>query len=140
MKLTQIVEKATDKSNFQSLNGYIDFCRTYLDYVREGGLQAVIVSQNENQYQFYQYSESGNFQITRPINSRLMLDSVRFEKSVQDFQSALSNARHTQEDGKSDAETLNQTVYTMQQSIGAALDALPAGRSNTARKLNGDLY
>ncbi len=96
MKLRQIVEKATDKSNFQSLAGYINFCRTYLDYIREGGLQAVIVSQNENQYRFYQYGESGNFQITRPINSQLMLDAVRFEKSVQDFQSALADTRHAQ--------------------------------------------
>ena len=137
MKLHQIVEKATDKSNFQSLTGYIDFCRIYLDYVREGGLQAVIVSQNENQYQFYQYGESGNFQITRPINSRLMFDAVRFEKAIQDF---LSGIRHARQAENPAAEMLNQTVYTIQQSIGAALDALPAGRSNTARKLNGDLF
>lgn len=32
------------------------------------------------------------------------------------------------------------TIYTMQQSIGAALDALPSGRSNQARKVNGDLF
>ena len=31
-------------------------------------------------------------------------------------------------------------VYTCQQSIGATLDALPAGESNTARKINGDLF
>ena len=36
--------------------------------------------------------------------------------------------------------TLNKFVYTCQQSIGATLDALPAGRSNSARKLNGDLF
>lgn len=31
-------------------------------------------------------------------------------------------------------------MYTCQQSIGATLDALPAGQSNFARKLNGDLF
>lgn len=30
--------------------------------------------------------------------------------------------------------------YTLQQSIGAALDGLPAGKSNQARKVNGDLF
>lgn len=31
-------------------------------------------------------------------------------------------------------------MYTCQQAIGAALDALPAGESNKARKINGDLF
>lgn len=35
---------------------------------------------------------------------------------------------------------VNRTIYTIQQCIGAALDALPAGQSNTARKINGDLF
>ncbi len=35
---------------------------------------------------------------------------------------------------------VNRSIYTIQQSIGAALDALPAGKSNTARKINGDLF
>ncbi|MDR1383031.1 MAG: hypothetical protein LBJ67_04165 [Planctomycetaceae bacterium] len=35
---------------------------------------------------------------------------------------------------------LNNSVYTIQQSIGAALDGLPIGKSNIARKLNGDLF
>jgi hypothetical protein len=37
-------------------------------------------------------------------------------------------------------EVVNRAIYTIQQSIGAALDALPAGQSNTARKINGDLF
>ena len=36
--------------------------------------------------------------------------------------------------------TINKFVYTCQQSIGATLDALPAGQSNFARKINGDLF
>lgn len=35
---------------------------------------------------------------------------------------------------------LRSSQYTLQQCIGAALDALPASRSNTARKVNGDLF
>src|SRR3989339_335764 len=37
-------------------------------------------------------------------------------------------------------QILNNSTYTIQQSIGSALDGLPAGQSNTARKLNGDLF
>ncbi|MGA2750847.1 MAG: hypothetical protein ABSG59_18915 [Verrucomicrobiota bacterium] len=37
-------------------------------------------------------------------------------------------------------EVVNRSIYTIQQAIGASLDALPAGRSNTARKINGDLF
>jgi hypothetical protein len=35
---------------------------------------------------------------------------------------------------------LNCAIYTIQQSIGIALDGLPASQTNTARKLNGDLF
>ncbi len=35
---------------------------------------------------------------------------------------------------------LIRSIYTIQQSIGAVLDALPAGASNKARKINGDLF
>lgn len=35
---------------------------------------------------------------------------------------------------------INNFIYTCQQSIGAVLDALPAKRVNTARKINGDLF
>jgi len=35
---------------------------------------------------------------------------------------------------------LNNATYTIQQSVGSALDGLPAGQSNTARKLNGNLF
>jgi hypothetical protein len=37
-------------------------------------------------------------------------------------------------------ENLIRTLYTLQQSIGAALGGLPAGKSNQARKVNGDLF
>ena len=47
-------------------------------------------------------------------------------------------------DGVQPADELRQniirTIYTIQQSIGATLDALPAGMSNQARKVNGDLF
>jgi len=139
MKLKDIVKHAIDKKKFRDLNGYIDFCRIYLDYVGEH-LQAVIVSQNENHYRFYQYDKTGNFQITRPINSNLMYDANTFAQSGKEFMKLLKNVRDIQADNLAARNSLNNGTYTIQQSIGAALDGLEAGKSNTARKLNGDLF
>ena len=47
MKLDDIVAHATNKAKFLSLNNYIAFCTSYLEFV-ETGLQARIVSQNES--------------------------------------------------------------------------------------------
>jgi hypothetical protein len=43
-------------------------------------------------------------------------------------------------DTPANREVVNRAVYTIQQAIGATLDALPSGMSNTARKINGDLF
>ena len=43
-------------------------------------------------------------------------------------------------DNSSNREIINRSIYTAQQCIGATLDALPANKSNTARKINGDLF
>jgi len=139
MKLKKIVQMATNKDNFTDLNGYINFCRTYLAYISEN-LQAVIVSQNENYYNFYQYGSDGDFQITRPINSNLMYDINTFDKIGKEFTKLLKSAKEIGTENLDQRNTLLNSVYTIQQSIGAALDGLQAGKSNTARKLNGDLF
>ena len=139
MKLKSLVNKATNKGNFSSLKGYIDFCEQYLCYISDN-LQAIIVSQNENHYRFYQYGKAANYQITRPINSKLMYDASSFSRAKNVFLKTLQNVRDIPSSDKSTRDLLNNCVYTIQQSIGAALDALPAGESNTARKLNGDLF
>jgi len=139
MNLNQIVNNAKDKSQFKDLKGYINFCTDYLKYVSDN-LQAVIVSQNENHYCFYQYDKSGDFQISRPINSKLMYNTNDFEKTAVEYQKILKGLKGSKTNDKSIREIINNSTYTIQQSIGAALDALPAGKSNTARKLNGDLF
>ncbi len=137
--LKQIVEKAKDKGNFTNLKAYISFCDGYLNYISDN-LQAVIVSQNENHYRFYQYKKEGNFQITRPINSNLMYDAKEFAKSSKEFLSLLKNIKTINKKDEAVRNILNKATYTIQQSIGSALDGLPAGQSNTTRKLNGDLF
>ena len=134
-----MLARVIDKSNFVNLEGYLNFCRDYLEYVAIH-LQAVIVSQNENHYRFFQYDETGYFQITRPINSRLMLNVNLIEQAIQEFKILLLNARDLKDANEQQRIILLNTVYTVQQSIGATLDGLSIGLSNTARKLNGDLF
>jgi hypothetical protein len=139
MNLSDLVGYATDKERFRSVADYIDFCTRYLEYV-DTGLQARIVSQNESHYQFFQYREEGGFNITRPLNSRLMYGAEGFAQAAQQFTAILGQLRDGQQPADDLRENLIRTIYTLQQAIGAALDALPAGKSNQARKVNGDLF
>lgn len=139
MSLTDLVNHATDKKRFQNIQDYINFCKSYLKFI-ETGLQARIVSQNENHYQFYQYQSDGYYNITRPINTSLMYEESVFETNYVQFLQALEQLRDRELPDDGLRQVLICTIYTMQQSIGAALDALPSGRSNQARKVNGDLF
>lgn len=139
MNLKQLTNKAKDKNNFVDLEAFAKFCDEYLHYISDN-LQAIIISQNENHYQFFQYKEEGNFQITRPINSNLMYNAKEFAKISKEFLKILRTIKTIDKKDKSIRSILNNTTYTIQQSIGSTLDGLPAGQTNTARKLNGDLF
>jgi hypothetical protein len=139
VKLTKLVEKACNKENFNSLNDYISFAIIYLEFVKDN-LQAVIVSKNENNYRFFQYKKDGTYNITRPINSNLMYGLEEFEKESKVFLSIIKNIKGKGVDSFKNRKILNSIIYSAQQSIGAALDALPANKSNVARKINGDLF
>jgi len=139
MSLEQLVNKAKDKSHFGDLKAFVNFCEEYLNYISDN-LQAIIVSQNENHYRFFQYKKEGNFQITRPINSNLMYDAKNFSKASKEFLKILKTVKTINKKDASVRDILNNATYTIQQSVGSALDGLPAGQSNTARKLNGDLF
>jgi hypothetical protein len=139
MNLADLVNRATDKKRFQTIQDYITFCKSYLKFVKTG-LQAKIVSQNENHYQFYQYQSDGYYNITRPINTSLMYEEAIFEATSVQFLQTLEQLRDRQSPDDELRQVLICTIYTIQQSIGAALDALPSGKSNQARKVNGDLF
>ena len=139
MNLQRLVERATDKTRFQRLEDYIEFARAFLDYTANH-LQAVIVSRNEAHYNFWQFREEGTFNVTRPINSALMYTAGDTEQFSRCFLDLLVALREPASDTPEHRACLNRTIYTLQQCIGAALDALPANRSNTARKINGDLF
>jgi hypothetical protein len=139
VNLFELVKTASGKESFLKISDYADFGLRYLEFI-QANLQAVIVSRNEPQYRFFQYKEDGTFNVTRPINSNLMLGLEEFEESRKDFGVLLKNIKDTGVDTAQNRSLLNNFIYTAQQCIGAALDALPANKSNTARKINGDLF
>lgn len=137
MNIAQLTKRATDKSKFTTLPDFLNFAEMYLGCVATR-LQAVIISQNENHYQFYQYGADGGYQITRPINSKLMYGVADFPAAKKSFEEVLKNAKDIKSDDE--RQRINRVVYTLQMAIGSTLDALPVGKSNTARKINGDLF
>lgn len=139
MSLANIVAHATDKTRFNTLNNYITFCTRYLEFI-DSGLQARIVSQNENHYQFFQYRQDGSHNITRPLNARLMYEANTFADASQQFVETLEQLKDDEKPSDESRQNVIRMIYTIQQSIGAALDALPSGMSNQARKVNGDLF
>jgi hypothetical protein len=113
MSLSDLVNHATDKERFHTVEHYIDFCARYLEYV-DTKLQARIVSQNESHYQFFQYRKEGGFNITRPLNSRLMYDAEGFAQAAQQFGMTLEQLRDGQRPSGDLRENLIRTIYTLQ--------------------------
>lgn len=139
MTIADLVLIAANKNNFTTLRDYIEFCCRYLDFI-ETGVQAVIVSQNEPNYRFLQYREDGHFNITRPLNANLLLKDESASLLREQFLALLRTAIDIPVTDESNRSLIRNAIYTIQQSIGATLDALPTGRSNTVRKINGDLF
>lgn len=139
MNLHNLVNHATDKTRFHSLENYISFCEKYLEFI-ESGLQATIVSQNESHYRFFQYKQDGSYNITRPLNSLLFYNAEAFSDAAEKFQLTLEALKSGERPSDDLRENVIRSIYTIQQSIGATLDALPSGMSNQARKVNGDLF
>lgn len=139
MSLKKLVARATDKERFTKLEDFVDFALAVLEFA-SSGLQAVIVSRNEPHYNFWQFKSDGSFNVSRPINSSLMYSAANAQAGLKAFIPLLSAIRDPKADTAASREALNRTIYTLQQCIGIALDGLPAGKSNTARKINGDLF
>ncbi len=139
MNFGDLLDRAIDKRTFDTLQGYIDFAASFIEFTQDN-LQARIVSRNEPHYQFFQYGPYASYQITRPINTHLMCGPNDFQERSRVFTDALNALASGITPDQSSRQTINHLIYTLQQTIGATLDGLPAGRSNRARKLNGDLF
>lgn len=132
---------AADKNRFTRIQHYVDFAKWYLDFLSDSdNYEAKITSRKEPNYKFYQYKKEANYTITRPINEHIFLPVSKAESAFLFFQQMLKETDTLQQLDEKEGAVLNSAIYTLQQCIGCALDALPASRSNTARKINGDLF
>lgn len=113
MTLSQLAEWAKDKERFTTVADWANFCREYLQFAQPEAIQAVIVSTNEHVYNFYQYKEDGNFKITRPLNTDLMIPESEFDAAEGNVMEALKDIRSIAEDMDA-RRTLNNFVYTCQ--------------------------
>lgn len=136
--LWEIMSWVSQKDRFEKIEQYTDFCRCFLEFI-ETELQAEIVPKNEENYRFFQYRRDGEYNITRPVNIKLFLRFSDYDRQTKSF---LQNLRHAREikDNAQERQLLNDFLYTTQQAIGCALDALPSAKTNTSRKINGDLF
>ncbi|HGM5833055.1 hypothetical protein [Serratia ureilytica] len=139
MSINALIEHTIDKGNFLSVQAFLEYTIRFLEYI-DSNLQARIISQNENHYEFLQYREEGSFNISRPINSRLMYNAEEFSLVMNTFPAILQRIQDRELPSDAHRTELTRTIYTIQQSIGAALDALPAGKANQARKINGERF
>lgn len=135
----ELMEYAAVRGHFRTLRNYADFAHAFLDFARQG-LQARIVCQNETAYQFFQYREECNWNISRPINAELFFDADEADVAFRTFFGLFAKVADGEGPSPAERSTFLRAIYTMQQAIGAALDALPASRVNQAKKMNGDLF
>lgn len=136
--LWEIMSWVSDKQKFEEIENYIEFAKYYLEFI-ETELQAELVAKNENNYRFFQYRRDGEYNITRPINSDIFFKLHQYEEIALEFERTLTYIKDITND-KDARNNVNNFIYTTQQSIGCALDALPSSKTNTSRKVNGDLF
>lgn len=129
---------AVELTSFNSLDAYADFCWKYLEYFKERKPD-VVRAKNEPDYIFLQYRDTADYAISRPINTKLFLSVNQFNSAYSQLRASLRDIQSIKNNRMARCN-INRTIYTIQQSIGAALDALPSESSNRARKVNGQLF
>lgn len=138
MNLKQMLSYVNDKSRFENIDDFPFFAEKFLEFMKNN-LHGDIVAQKNPDYLFYQYEKDGSYNISRPVNSQLMIDIDHFSGAKNEFFYALKDLRSLRDDFDC-RKNLNRFVYTCQQTIGIALDALPSKETNVARKRVGDLF
>lgn len=136
--LWELMSWVSEKQRFETIGDYVEFAKYYLEFI-ETELQAELVAKNENNYRFFQYRRDGEYNITRPVNSELFFKLAEYESIAPDFEKILTNIRDIKDDEEARGK-INNFIYTTLQTIGCALDALPSSKTNTSRKVNGDLF
>lgn len=135
--LLGMVKDSSDKD----LDWFLGFAEEFICFTQFGtsnhpNIQADIVSTNEPNYHFIQYSGNGN-NITRPINADLFLTPSTYKKEFAMFRKSIASIKSIKEDSVARIN-LNKVLYTCQQSVACTFDA--SGDANEARKRNGGYF
>jgi hypothetical protein len=135
-----------NKLAFTALEDYIDVCQTFLQFIAESE-PTRIISPTHHNYVFYQYDQTFDYKITRPLNTDLFIeDAATFQASLPKFMDFLAELRQYQEltiakaqwQDFIDAREIDRIIYTLQQSIGCIGDSFP--NPNQSRKRIGQLF
>jgi hypothetical protein len=135
-----------DKSAFTCLEDYFVLCYAYLAYVH-ASQPTRIISPNEHHYIFFQYGEAYSHRITRPLNSKLYIESyLLFKQAFERFGAFLSDLRKYERNivnrdtvqSYLASNEVNQVIYTIQQTVGSIADSFR--NPNQARKRTGQLF
>ena len=119
MTLKQLVAFVGNKENFTSIQNYIDFALSFLEFVSDdNNIQAEIVARKETKYRFYQFKEDAHFRVTRPFNSELLYSADNVEENTTKFLEYMNQLRERKKGSKEDRERINRAIYTLQQCIG----------------------
>lgn len=144
--LANLQKRVRDGSAFNTLDEYLTICLDFLSFINEAQ-PTRIISPSHPHYIFYQYDADHGFKITRPLNSRLFIESADdFKDIFERFIIFLNDLQHYQETaihrGKNkqyeDSKEVNIVVYTIQQAIGSISDSFES--PNQARKRVGQLF
>jgi hypothetical protein len=135
-----------DKLSFTTLEDYVNLCQVFLKLVKEMQPTRIISPTNHN-YIFFQYDQSFEHRITRPLNTNLFIEDITaFQVILDRFMSFLNDLQQYQEltadesrwQGFIEARGIDKVIYTLQQSIGCVGDSFE--NPNQSRKRIGQLF
>jgi hypothetical protein len=135
-----------DKSAFSALADYFALGKAFLWFL-QGTQPTRIISPSHHNYVFYQYDETYNYKITRPLNTDLFIETVDdFKAAFERFDAFLADLKVHQEtifdrEGAKqyvESNEINKVVYTIQQAIGSIGDSFE--NPNQSRKRVGQLF
>ncbi|MEZ4832635.1 MAG: hypothetical protein R2873_11670 [Caldilineaceae bacterium] len=135
-----------DRTAFHTLSDFYTICDAFLALLQDSR-PTRIVSPSHSHYVFYQYDQDFGHKITRPLNTRLFIESqddfnvaynrfIDFLHDLKQYQGSIGD-----QPGVSkyiDSNEVNRIVYTIQQSIGSIGDSF--ANSNQSRKRIGQLF
>lgn len=144
--LNDLQVSVQDRAAFKNLTDYMTLCEAFLAFL-ERTHPTRIVSPTHRNYIFYQYDETYDHKITRPLNTDLFIESVDvFHHAFDRFIDFLIDLKQYQEvvidkPGSNEyikSNDINKIVYTLQQSIGSIGDSFH--NPNQSRKRIGQLF